>query len=148
MLLMFGHRSVQATLWIVLLAFGLDGLVWDDDLVNHAHTDGERFHTHRDLHRAEFESHGHAREHGHDRGPTAVPHDPDSRSGMYWTAAGPNDGFLHSHDNDHASGKFFPPKKGEVFQTPLRALESPPPVSPDPAEPEASRSRGPPFLLV
>lgn len=142
-------RSAQAALWIVLLAFGLDGLVWDGGLVNHAHTDGERFHTHRDLHRAGLESHVHARDHGHDHGPTAVPHDADALSGMYWTAAaGPNDGFLHSHDDDHASGKFFPPKKGEVFHTPLGALENPPPASSDPAKPEAPHSRGPPFLLV
>ncbi|MEW6682656.1 MAG: hypothetical protein AB1451_07000 [Nitrospirota bacterium] len=135
-------------MWIVLLAFGLDGLVWDGGLVNHAHTDGEQFHTHRDLRGGDSEPHGHTRDHGHDHGPTAVPRDLDSLAGMYWTAAFPSEGFLHSHDNDHASGKFFPPEKGEVFQTPLRALESPLPASPDPAEPEVLRSRGPPFLLV
>lgn len=148
MLLMVRHRGVQAALWVVLLAFGLDGLVWDAGLVKHAHADGERFHTHRDLRGVASEPHGHPTDHRHDQGPTTVLHDSEPFHGARWTAAVPSEGFLHSHDNDHARGKFFPTDDAEIVWAPFQPVEISPPLSPNFAEPETPRSRGPPLLLV
>lgn len=129
------HTGLRAALWGVVLTFGLDGLVWDAGLFEHSHARGERFHTHRDLHRTGDERRQHSSDHEHIA---------NALHSAQWTAAAPSEGFLHSHDTDHWSGKFFPTNDRERVQTPFLALKSPPSPGRYPIEFQAPRARGPP----